>query len=238
LQQLFKIFEKLGFSWAKNCRHLSFGMVFLPEGRMKSREGKVVDADDLMEEMAFLAGKEIKKRHKGLGEKEIGKRSEKIALAAIKFFLLKIDAAKDMNFDPEKSIAFEGETGPYVQYTFARAKSILRKAFSLKRKALGKEAFAKANFGLLKEQSESELVSLIADFPSIVQKTAQNLSPHIICHYLIELSEKFNSFYHAVPVLQAENKETAKARLALVAATAQVLKNGLALLNIETIEEM
>ncbi|MDD5163432.1 MAG: arginine--tRNA ligase [Candidatus ainarchaeum sp.] len=230
LQQLFKIFEKLGFSWAKKCRHLSFGMVFLPEGRMKSREGKVVDADDLINEMAFLAAAEIKKRHKGLSEKEVAKRSKKIALSAIKFFLLKIDSAKDMNFDPEKSIAFEGETGPYVQYTYARAKSILRKS--------KKTGFAKANFGLLKEQSESELVSLLADFPGVVQKTASHLSPHVLCQYLIGLSEKFNSFYHAVPVLQAENKKIAEARLALVAATAQTLKNGLALLNIETLEEM
>ena len=230
LQQLFKIFEKLGFEWAKNCMHLSFGMVFLPEGIMKSREGKVVDADDLMDEMASLAEKEIKKRHKGLSAKEISLRKEKIALAAIKFFLLRVDAAKDINFDPEKSISFEGETGPYVQYTFARAKSILRKA--------KKTSFENAKFGLLKEPVESGLVSLLSDFPSIVRKTAEHLSPHILCHFLIDVSEKFNSFYHAVPVLQAENKELATARLALVAATAQVLKNGLELLNIETLEEM
>ncbi|MDD5148380.1 MAG: arginine--tRNA ligase [Candidatus ainarchaeum sp.] len=229
-QQLFKIFEKLGFAFSSKCAHLSYGMVFLPEGKMKSREGRVVDADDLMDEMALLAGNEIKKRHKGLKEKEIFIRKEKIALAAIKFFLLKIDAAKDMVFDSEKSIAFEGETGPYVQYTFARAKSILRKA--------KKTAFAKAKFGLLKEPSESGLVSLLSEFPEIVQKTASHLSPHILCHYLIGVSEKFNSFYHAVPVLQAEDKKIVAARLALVAATAQVLKNGLELLNIETLEEM
>ncbi|MBN1941338.1 MAG: arginine--tRNA ligase [Candidatus Diapherotrites archaeon] len=230
LKQLFAIFEKLGFEWAKKCFHLAFGMVFLPEGKMKSREGKVVDADNLMDEMAVLAEKEIKKRHKGLSKKEILLRREKIALAAIKFYLLKIDVARDMNFDPKKSIAFEGETGPYLQYTYARAKSILRKAKA--------GEFKSIKFDLLKEPLETKLVSILSEYPKIMEKTGSNMSPHTLCHYLISLAEQFNSFYHELSVINAKDKNTAKARLALVAATSQILKNGLALLNIEVLEKM
>jgi len=228
-QQLFLIFEKLGFAWAKNCRHLSYGMVFLPEGKMKSREGKVVDADDLMDKMSALAEKEIKKREPKISSPALKDRREKISLAAIKFFLLKTDFVKDINFDPEKSLSFEGETGPYLQYTYARAKSILRKS---------KGDLKKINAFLLKEPQESALISALSDFPETIKRSAQNLKPHILCHYLISLAETFNSFYHSSPVLKAENKELAKARLGLVAATAQVLKNGLELLNIPVLEKM
>lgn len=197
---------------------------------MKSREGKVVDADDLMDEMAGLAESEIKKRHTGLSSKELSLRKEKIALAAIKFFLLKIDLVKDINFDPQKSISFEGETGPYVQYSYARAKSILRKA--------KKTDVKKIDASLLVVPAETALISALAAFPETVKRASQHCKPHILCHYLIDLSEKFNSFYHAFPVLKAERYDLTRARVSLVAATAQVLKNGLELLNIQVLEKM
>src|SRR3989344_8632959 len=127
-QQLFKILELLGYNFAKNLFHLSYGMVHLPSGRMKSREGMVIDADDIMDEIETLAAAEIKKRHEGLSETEVSKRAKSISLAAIKFFMLKNDSVKDIIFNPQESISFEGETGPYIQYTHARASSILRKA--------------------------------------------------------------------------------------------------------------
>ena len=229
LKQLFKIFELLGFAWAKNCRHLSHGMVNLPEGKMKSREGKVVDADDLIEEMKQLAGGEINKRNKKISGKDLEKRSLAIALAAIKFHLLKVAAQKDLLFNPAESISFEGETGPYVQYAYARAKSILAKAKSYKKPK---------DFSLLSSIEEQNLAKTIGSFPDAVKKSLEQLSPHIICQYLIQLAEEFNTFYHKHQVMQAESGEAKSQRLALVEATAIVLKNGLALLDIETMEKM
>ena len=228
-QQLFQIFEQLGFKWAKQCKHRTYGMVYLPEGKMKSREGTVVDADDLMGEVRTLAEKEIKKRYPKLSKAELEKRAKAISLAAIKFFMLRIDEIKDLYFDPKESISFEGETGPYVQYTYARAKSILRKA--------GK-AGKKPDLSLLQSDSEKQIVTLLYNFPETVEKAASSLKPHKICHFLIELASAFNSFYHSTPVIKAETPELAGARLALVEATALVLKNGLKLLNIQPIEKM
>ncbi len=227
--QLFKIFELLGFKWAKKCRHLSHGMVFLPEGKLKSREGRVIDADEIMAEMKGLAEKEVKKRNETIKAKELEKRSRAIALAAIKFHMLKVAVHKDLLFNPKESISFEGETGPYIQYTYARAKSILRKA--------GQNQKPKS-FSGLNSKEEQALVKLIAVYPSTVEKALQQLSPHVICQHLIETAEAFNSFYHKYPVIQEEIAEIKKQRLALVQATAQTLKNGLRLLDIKAIEKM
>ncbi len=227
-KQLFKIFELVGFPWAKNCKHLSYGMVNLPSGKMKSREGTVVDADDLLAELEGLAREKIKKRDEKIGKKELGERSMAIALAAIKFHLLKVAAKKDLLFNPKESVSFEGETGPYIQYTHARAKSILRKA---------KDAAKPTGFKNLSSAEEQKLAKLLASFPSIVEKSLQQMSPHIICQFLIETAEAFNTFYHKHRVIQASDKVRSE-RLALVKATAQVLKNGLSLLDIEAIEEM
>jgi len=228
-RQLFKIFELLGFKWAKDCHHLSYGLVFLPSGKMKSREGTVIDADNLMAEMKQLALKEIKKRYKGLSVKEQEARAKAIALAAIKFYMLCVDEVKDMHFNPEESLSFEGETGPYLQYTYARAKSILRKAGRQK---------AKPDYSLLQEDIEKQLALLLYKFPKRIEKAALKLQPHLVSQHLIEIAAIFNSFYHAVPVIKAESGQLVAARLALVEATAQVLKNGLKLLNIEAIERM
>jgi arginyl-tRNA synthetase len=226
-KQLFKIFELLGYKWAKNCHHLSYGMVFLPEGRLKSREGKIIDADDLMDDMQKSAADEIKKRSPEISEKELNCRAKEIALCAIKFFMLKTDSGKDITFDVKSSLSFEGESGPYLQYTYARAKSILRKA----------RIPEKADFSMLNSEIEKELVMLLARYESAVDKSLEQYSPHVLCQYLLKLAETFNTFYHNTPVLKAE-KAKMDARILLVAGVAQTLKNGLELLDISTVEEM
>ncbi len=226
-QQLIKIFELLGYTWANRCRHVAYGLVHLPEGRLKSREGNVVDADNLMDEMTKLAASEVQKRFPDLPEKEIQKRAAAIGLSAIKFFMLKFDHRKDFVFNPSESLSFEGETGPYLLYTYARAKSILRKA----------KGIPTANYALLSNPSEKQIVSLLAEFPGKLKETSEHLSPHLLCHYLISLAAAFNSFYHELPVLTADT-ETKNARTGLVSATALVLQHGLNILGIETLEKM
>jgi arginyl-tRNA synthetase len=226
-QQLFKIFELLGFGWAKHCHHLSYEMVNLPEGKMKSREGKVVDADELIAAAQKAAVVELNNRYK-LNARELKKRSLEIALAAVKFHLLRVDAGKTLTFDLQKAILFEGETGPFVQYSFARAKSILRKA-KIKKSIL--------DYSGLTAVQEKELLKLLASYPIVVSDCLRQLSAHSLCQYLLELASSFNAFYHEVPVLKAEESLVAQ-RLALVEATAIVLANGLRLLNIAAVERM
>ncbi len=227
-RQLFKILELLERPYARKLYHLSYGMVHLPTGRMKSREGTVIDADEIMDEMQALVETEIRKRYETLSEKEIHQRAEIIGLAAIKFFMLRTDAHRDIIFNPEESLSFEGETGPYVQYTHARGCSILRKA--------GKVS-GKVNYALLQQEKEKNMVAQLMNFPDIVDDAATHYRPHVLCHYLIELSQAFNEFYHACPVI-SDDKELMKARLSLVEAVRQVLENGLNLLGIEAPEEM
>ncbi len=224
---LFKIFKILKYPFADSCYHLAYGMVNLPEGKMKSREGKVVDADDLMDNMVELAKKEIKKRHKDLQKKEIEKRSEQIGLGALKFYMLKPDSLKDMMYNPEESIKFEGETGPYVQYAHTRINSILSKT----------KLPIKVDYSLLKDELEQKLITLISQFPDKVTEAAKSYKPSIIANYLVELSQNFNSFYTKLPVLKAETG-LKEARLHLIIAVKQVLKNGLNLLGIEAPERM
>ena len=230
-RQLFKVLEMLDFAFAKKCRHLSHGLVFLPEGKMKSREGKVVDADDLIASLEELASLELQKRYPSIEKKELEKRKSAISLSALKFFLLKIEAQRDFTFNPEESISFEGETGPYLLYTVARAKSILRKA----PKSL---LSGKHDLSLLVKEREKEIASLLSKFPESLQQALRNYSPHILCHFLISLSSAFNSYYHETQVLGAETPETAKARLALVKAVEIVLENALDVLGIKVLEEM
>ncbi len=244
-QQLFAILKKLGYiktmstsstlsklnyvqEWADACYHLSYGMVLLPEGKMKSREGKVVDADTIIEEMISLAKKEILKRHQELEHAVLENRARQVGLAALKFYLLKIDPVKDMVYHPEESISFEGETGPYVQYTHARIASILRK--------YGKDVPNIVDFTVLNEK-EFHLTSLLAQFPCIVEESAVQYKPSHLCRYLLDLCQASNSYYHDVPVLKAD-KKVSEARLYLIAAVKQVLRNGLELLGIEAPEEM
>lgn len=223
---LFKVLKLLKNKWADNCHHLSYGMIYLPEGRMKSREGTIVDADDIIDKMNDLAKKELKKRYK-LSKKELEKRAKQIGLGALRFFILKMDIWKDMLFNPKESINFEGDTGPYCQYAYARACSILRKV-----KAVGK-----VDYGFLGKDPEINLVKKLNEFSDIVEKASKDLKPNLLATYVHDLARTFNEFYHDCPVNRAP-KNIKRARLDLVKATIYVLKTGLNLLNIDAPEKM
>lgn len=233
-QCLFKLLNMLGFEWADGCYHLSYGMVNLPEGKMKSREGTVVDADDLIEEMRQLAEDEIRRRdaEKTLSDGEIQKRALAIGLAAIKFYLLRTRPELAINFEPKESISFDGFTGPYCQYAYARCASILRKAQSRDIASL------EPDFSLLGNAEELELLRELIQFPDVVADAAQELTLARMCSHVFTVAQAVNQFYHRHPVLSAEPPALVKARLALVSAAAIVIKNALTLLGIEALEEM
>lgn len=223
---LVAILKKLGEDFADKIKHLSYGMVVLPEGRMKSREGKVVDADDLIEEIQNLAKKELISRSK-LSARELESRSLKIALASIKYFLLKTDINKDMMFIPEESIRFDGDTGPYIQYSYARANSILKKS-KIKKNT---KKFEIENL----HPAEIELIKKLSQFKEIVLRSCETLNPSLIAHYSYQLAQNFNEFYHSCPVVGSKEEEF---RIKIVESFKIVLKNALSLLGIETLEEM
>lgn len=227
---LFKILAIFGFSWVKNCFHLSYGMVFLPEGKMKSREGKIIEADEILNEMTNLAKREILARKKDLSPLEVAHRAKIIALGAIKFFFLKFTPKQDVNFKPKESISFEKATGPYLQYTYARIKSILRKA--------GNFSFNNLDFSSLGNELEMKLSILLFNFSEALKKALKTYNTAYLTNYLLELSQNFNEFYQKYSVLKAENEDLKKERLALIKAVAQVIKNGLKILGIEVLEEM
>ena len=226
---LFKVFELLEYPFAQDCYHLPYGMISLPEGKMKSREGKVVDADNLAEDIKFSAAEEIKKRYKDISNKELDKRSEAIGMGAIKFFILKYDSLRDFVFNPKESLSFEGETGPYVQYSFARSSSLLRK--------YKKKITDNVDYSKLETQQEKAILKLIADFPEVIKKSAKDYKPNYITRFLLDLSQLFNEFYHKEPILQ-DDKDMEKARILLVYCVNQVLKNGLDLLGIKAPDVM
>ena len=220
---LIAILKKLEYPIADKMKHLSYGMVELPEGRMKSREGTVVDADDLIHETTKLAYTELKDRYT-LGDEEMNSRSLKIALSAIKYQLLKVDIAKNMLFDPKKAISFEGDTGPYLLYSYARAASILRKTTA-------SDTFTIPELS----PQEIRLVKKIASFPDIVASSIDKHSPSYIANFGFELAQCFNEFYHSCQVIGSETQDF---RLHLVKAFKSVLKNCLWMLAIDEIEEM
>lgn len=220
---LFTILERLGFK--KEMKHISYGLVNLPHGRMKSREGTVVDADNLIEQVTALASKELKKRDKKLKPAELKKRSHSIAIAAIKYLLLKIDLKKTMLFNPKESIDFEGDTGPYLMYSYARASSIIRKSSAEMKR------FEVSDL----EPQEIELVKKLSQFSEATASAYKSLNPAVVANYSLQLAQKFNEFYHTCPVIGSQEETF---RLALVESFRQVLKNALWLLGIDTLEEM
>lgn len=228
-KQLFRIFDLLGYKWVKSCRQLSHGMVLLESGKMKSREGKIVEADDFISDMERLAESELKKRYK-LPKKELDKRKEAIALSAIKYYFLKVEPIKDILFRPEEAISFEGSSGPYLQYTYARAASILRRA------GIAGKGDKKIQLKNLNEK-EFGLIKRISEFPEIVGQAGKQLNPSMIANYALTLAQLFNDFYETCPVLKAKGNEKSS-RLMIVKATRQVLANSLNLLGIKTLERM
>jgi arginyl-tRNA synthetase len=233
-QCLFAILSALGYSWASRCHHLSYGMVYLPDGKMKSREGKVVDADDLVESMTELAAEEIRSRDlEGLlGPEEIRDRAEKIGAGAIKFYLLRVKPTQDIHFDPKESISFDGFTGPYCQYAYARICGILRKA-----RERGVDE-AKATHGELGNEEERLLARQLTRFDETVKRAAAEYNPSLVATYLFDTAKLFNQFYNRHSVINAENDARKSDRMSLTAATAEVLKKGLELLNIEVLSRM
>ena len=222
---LFLILDKLGYDWAKSCYHLSYGMVDLPTGKMKSREGTVVDADDLMQEMVDTSksiAKELGKLE-GMSDKQADELYEIVGLGALKYFMLKVDPKKRMMFDPKESIDFNGNTGPFIQYTFARIQSLITKYNSeildLKMVDINKE--------------EQTLIKQILDFPNIIQEAAINYSPAVIANYTYELVKEYNSFYQNTPVLNEENVDVKRFRIALSETVSSVVKNAMKLLGVE-----
>jgi arginyl-tRNA synthetase len=228
---LFLILKKLGFDWAENLFHLSYGMVELPSGKMKSREGTVVDADDLMEEMTATAGKistELGKLE-GYSEEEKTKLFRIIGLGALKYYILKVDPKKQILFNPEESVDFAGNTGPFIQYTYARIQSILRKAdFDLNG----------SNMELELHPKEKELLKQIELFPEIIQNAANNHSPALVANYTYELVKEYNSFYQSVSILGEENLDKKIFRVQLSKKVAETIKSAFRLLGIEVPERM
>jgi arginyl-tRNA synthetase len=229
------ILDKLGFSWAKMLYHMSYGMVELPEGKMKSREGTVVDADDLMDEMIKTAHEMADELGKleGLSEEEKKDNYRIIGMGALKYFILKVDPTKNMTFDPRESIDFNGNTGPFIQYTYARIRSVLRKAEKLK---ISIQQNVHNSMGLtLKEKG---LLKLVYEFPSIVNDAAQNYSPALIANYVYDLVKEYNQFYHDHTIVVENNPEQTNFRLVLSNMVGQVILKGMNLLGIEMPERM
>ena len=226
---LFLILKKLGFDWADKCFHLSYGMVDLPTGRMKSREGTVVDADDLMEEMVQEAAKQSRE----LGKAEYSDNlNEMIGLGALKYFLLKVDPKKRMMFDPEESIQLQGNTGPFIQYTHARIRALIRKA--------EEEGLSFEKRFTLTDLHESErvLIRLISRYPSVVSEAAGLYAPSVVANYSFELSKQFNQFYQSVRIFGEPDPEKVLFRIALADSVAKTLNRSMALLGIGVPERM
>jgi len=228
---LFLILEKLGFEWAKNCSHLAYGMVDLPSGKMKSREGTVVDADDLMAEMKQTASEITQELGKLEGLSESGRNHlfHIIGQASLKYFLLKVDPMKRMMFNPEESIDFNGNTGPFIQYTHARIQSVLRKRGNI----------VSETKPLLKlSKIEKEIVQAILNYPAVISEAASNLSPALVANYIYDLVKAFNHFYQTTPILKADNPSVLDFRIALSAKVAEITKSGMALLGVEVPDKM
>ncbi|MHA1703110.1 MAG: arginine--tRNA ligase [Promethearchaeota archaeon] len=242
LRVLFEILKKLGMK-AENI-HYSYGMINLTSGKMKSREGTIVDADDIVEELKLLAFNEVKKRYSDLSKNEMEKRAIVIALASLRFFIIKYDYSRDFVFDPKKSLEFEGETGPYILYSYARICSIFKKAIE---KGIAtpydpiedkiSEKLIIENLSLLEDEHEFNLIELLYSYPDIISNSVNQMKPHVLARYLYELAQEFTGFYHSCPIIKEKSK-LRNLRLLLCESIRQVLKHGLGLLTIDVLTEM
>jgi arginyl-tRNA synthetase len=229
LSVLFKILKILRFEFADGCFHLSHGMISLPEGKMKSREGTVVDADEIIDELTEIAKSEILSRQK-ISESEIDNTAEKIAIAALKYFLLKFVSSKDFVFYPEESVSLYGKTGPYLQYSFVRANRILQK--------IEKEPSLDVNFSLLNKLEEIELIRLLKDYPDALERAALSYSPHILAEFAHQLASSFNLFYEKYQVIGETDEEIQNSRHLLVECFREVMRNCLYMFGINTVDVM
>ena len=234
-QVLSILLDKLGFAWGKDLVHFSYGMVELPEGKMKSREGTVVDADDLIEEMISTARETSQELGKldGITEEEAVNIARMVGLGALKYFILKVDPKKSMTFNPKESIDFNGNTGPFIQYTHARIKSVLRKADE---QGISHKSLTGKNIPL--SEKENYLVQTLTEFPAVVKQAGDEFSPALIANYIYELVKEYNQFYHDFSILREENEHLKVFRLVLSETIAHVIKTGMGLLGIEVPERM
>ena len=229
------LLDKLGFAWGKSLVHFSYGMVELPEGKMKSREGTVVDADDLMDEMLTTASEISKELGKleGLSPKEISDITTTIGLGALKYFILKVDPRKNMTFNPKESIDFNGNTGSFIQYTFARICSVLRKADE---QSIVLDANMSRNLEL--SEKETSLVQSLSEYPAVIKQAGDEYSPSLIANYIYELVKQYNQFYHDCQIIKEEDFALRNFRLILSRNVAKVIKSGMGLLGISVPEKM
>ena len=224
---LFAVLDMLGFEG--NNYHLSYGMINLPSGKMKSREGTIVDADDIIEEVEQLAYQEVNKRYNKLEESEKLKRAELIGLAALSFYILKYSPTKGFTFKPDESISFEGETGPYIQYCYARIESIIQKS--------GKKISTDINWELFQHEKESNLIKQLIYFPEVIKTVEKTYNIHLVPQYLLSLCQTFNSFYTSCQVI-SEDEALEKSRLLLIRCVQIIIKIGLTILGIDTLDQM
>ena len=232
-QVLSLLLDRLGFKWGKDLVHFSYGMVELPEGKMKSREGTVVDADDLMDEMVNSAREVSKELGKldGCTAEEADAISEIVGLGALKYFLLKVDPRKNMTFNPKESIDFNGNTGPFIQYTYARIRSVLRKATEA--------GYSMTDYSKVEpNEKEISLIQRLADFPAVVAEAGRTYSPALIANYVYDLVKEYNQFYHDYSIMREENEAIRSLRLCLSDCTSRVISTGMCLLGIQVPERM
>jgi arginyl-tRNA synthetase len=228
-QQLFKTLELMGFAQSKNCFHLPYGVVTLAGGKISSREGELITAEDLIKKVVAQAEKEVESRHEGWPAAKKKKTAESIALAGVKFGMIVHDPHKEISFQVEKAVEFEGETGPYIQYTHARICSIIRKA--------GKKIPKEVQYGLLQEEKEKGIIKALLAFPTVIGDAALQYKPALVARYLLSLCQEVNNYYHEVPILKSgENMRNAK--LVLISCVRDIVAEGLSLLGIEAPEEM
>ena len=240
-QVLSLLLDRLGFKWGKDLVHFSYGMVELPNGKMKSREGTVVDADDLMEAMIADARKTAEEsgRMADLTEEETAEICRMVGLGALKYFILKVDPVKNMVFNPAESIDFNGNTGPFIQYTHARIQSLLRKAATEGSTwSLQADAIDAALEGVEISTKEEGIIQMLDNFPNIVQEAGNRYSPALIANYVYDLVKEYNQFYHDFSILREERAAIRQFRLMLSACVAEVIKTGMNLLGIEVPNRM